>query len=92
MLDANGIELILRKRNKIHVKKVLNKVDLITLRDKSSVELLKNMGVNKSVIKVTADAVFSLKFNLLNMNILDKLSEFILKNWQITQNEIIILT
>lgn len=72
MLYANGIGPILRKKNMTHVKKVLNKVDVITLRDKSSLELLKNIGVNKPVITVTADAAFALKFNLSKRNILDK--------------------
>lgn len=39
---------------------VLNKVDLITLRDSRSKEILKSIGVNKPPIYVTADAAFTM--------------------------------
>jgi colanic acid/amylovoran biosynthesis protein len=39
---------------------VLNKVDLITLRDNKSKEILQSMGVNKPPIYVTFDAAFAM--------------------------------
>lgn len=39
---------------------VLNKVDLITLRDSRSKEILKSIGVNRPPIYVTADAAFTM--------------------------------
>ena len=39
---------------------VLNKVDLITLRDRKSLKILKSAGINKPPIHVTADAAFTM--------------------------------
>lgn len=61
MLYANGIGPITKSINAKKASKVLNKVDVITLRDEESAELLKNIGVNKPYIEVTADPAFSLK-------------------------------
>ena len=72
MLYANGIGPVLKKNNMAHVKKILNRVDLITLRDKNSFEILKKIGVEKPVITVTADAVFGLNFDFNKRNVLEK--------------------
>jgi polysaccharide pyruvyl transferase WcaK-like protein len=40
--------------------KILNRVDVITLRDDNSDEELKSLGVTKPVIKITADPVFTI--------------------------------
>ena len=71
MFYANGIGPIIRKKNIAHVKKVLNHVDLITLRDKNSFEILKKIGIEKPVITVTADAVFGLDFDFSKRDVLD---------------------
>ncbi len=60
MLLANGIGPIEKASNIEKVKKVLNKVDLITLREPASLEELKNFGVDKPQILVTADPAFNL--------------------------------
>ncbi len=61
MLYANGIGPITKNANAKKAAKVLNTVDVITLRDEESAELLKSLGVNKPYIEVTADPAFSLK-------------------------------
>lgn len=56
---ANGIGPVEKKENQKSVRKNLNKVDMITLRDAESVDELKNMGVVTSPV-LTADPVFTL--------------------------------
>ncbi len=58
MLYANGIGPITNKRNRKKTIKLLNKVDLITVRDADSADLLRKFNISKPVI-VTADDVFS---------------------------------
>lgn len=60
MLYANGIGPITRETNHKKIEKVLNSVDLITLREPSSLEELKNFNVTKPKIIVTADPAFNL--------------------------------
>jgi polysaccharide pyruvyl transferase CsaB len=60
MVYANGIGPIDRKINRFFTKKILNKVDLITLRDKGSREYVESLGVKNKNIHVTADPVFTL--------------------------------
>ena len=61
MLYGNGIGPINKKSNRKSAAKVLNRVDAITLRDWESLELLKEMGVTKPVVKVTADPALGLE-------------------------------
>jgi polysaccharide pyruvyl transferase WcaK-like protein len=42
------------------VRNALNKVDLITLRDRDSLSVLRHMGIDSPEIHVTADAAFAL--------------------------------
>ena len=60
MLYANGIGPITNGANHSKIMKVLNNVDLITLREPSSLEELKNFNVTKPKILVTADPAFNL--------------------------------
>lgn len=55
---ANGIGPIRKSFNRKLTKRVLNKVNLITLRDQTSYNFIKSIGVNLSNAKVTADPVF----------------------------------
>jgi len=57
---ANGIGPINKKLNRTLTRKVLNKVDLITLRDFNSKKTLEEIGVNNEMI-VTSDPVFTLE-------------------------------
>jgi len=56
---ANGIGPVTKPENRIKVSEILNKADMITLRDKESVEELKNMNVTAPT-KLTSDPVFTL--------------------------------
>ena len=60
MLYANGIGPITKKRNRKLASKILNNVDLITLRDDKSDEELKNLGVTNPKIIITADPAFTI--------------------------------
>lgn len=58
VIYANSFGPLNYKSSRKKVKKLLDKCDLITLRDTSSFELLKELGVSSNYI-VTADPVFS---------------------------------
>jgi len=60
MLYANGIGP-LREEHRKMTADILNKVDMITLRDENSLEELKNLGVDKPKIILTADPAFNLE-------------------------------
>jgi len=60
MLYANGIGPVFKKANRRRAAKVLNSVDLITLREDDSALELKNMGVGVPKILVTADPAFAI--------------------------------
>ncbi|MBR0277039.1 MAG: polysaccharide pyruvyl transferase family protein, partial [Clostridia bacterium] len=60
MIYANGIGPLTSKANRRDCKALLNKVNIITLRDDDSFEELNKLGIDNK-IKVTADPAFSLK-------------------------------
>lgn len=60
MLYANGIGPIEGKKDERLTARILNKVDLITLRDDKSDEELKRLGVTKPEIIITADPAFTI--------------------------------
>ncbi len=60
MLYGNGIGPIGKTLNKKLAAKVLNTVDVITLRDYESLQLLETLGVTAPKIKITADPALSL--------------------------------
>ena len=60
MLYANGVGPVRREKNYTCIEKVLNRVDLITLREPSSLEELRKFGVTRPEIRITADPVFTL--------------------------------
>ena len=62
MLYANGIGPIKKENFKI-TKRILNKIDLITLREELSLAELKKIGVDKPQIIVTADSVFGIDYD-----------------------------
>lgn len=61
MVYANGIGPVSAKANRRRVKKVLNQVDIITLREQQSLEELRAMGVANKNVEVTADPAFALE-------------------------------
>ena len=60
VLYANGIGPVEKRRNRKRVKRAIDRVDLVTLRDRASAEELREMGVTNPNIHVTADPVFCL--------------------------------
>ena len=64
MLYANGIGPIIKRGNRHLAAKILNKADIITLRDDKSDIELKNLGVTKPFIEITADPAFTLDTDL----------------------------
>ena len=60
MVYANGVGPINCKMNRIWARRILNKVDLITLRDEDSRRFLDELEVENENIYVTADPVFTL--------------------------------
>ncbi len=67
MLYSNGIGPVHKTHNKKLIRFVVNKVDLITLRDQFSKEELEKIGVTKA-IHVTADPAFSLDSQEINVD------------------------
>ncbi len=59
MLYANGIGPVNKEKNRKKVAEILNKVDIITLRDEKSLDEIKNMGVEVKT-QVTADPALSM--------------------------------
>ncbi len=64
MLYANGIGPIVKKRNRYLAGKILNKADIITLRDDKSDIELKSLGVTKPRVVITADPAFTIDTNV----------------------------
>lgn len=60
MVYANGVGPINGKMNRVWTRRILNKVDLITLRDEDSKRFLDELKVENENIYVTADPVFTL--------------------------------
>ncbi len=60
MLYANGIGPIRKRADRRLTARILNRVDLITLRDDKSDEELKKLGVTKPEIIITADPAFTI--------------------------------
>lgn len=58
ILYANGIGPVTRPRNRRIMRRVLERVDVITLREQDSLDELRRMGVTNSRMSVTADPVF----------------------------------
>ena len=59
MLYANGIGPVVKKSNRWLASRILNRTDVITLRDDNSDIELKKMGVSRPEIRITADPVFT---------------------------------
>lgn len=61
MLYANGIGPINKEGNRVSVQKALNGVEVITLREETSKEELKQLGISEDKIMVTADPALSIR-------------------------------
>jgi polysaccharide pyruvyl transferase CsaB len=73
---AQGVGPVKKRFNKKIIKLVLNKVNLIIVRDEKSSRLLQELGIKKELISVCADSSFLLKK--------EKLPEEIIKKYQLT--------
>ena len=60
MLYANGIGPVRKPANRRRVKRVVERAALVTLRDRGSARELREMGVQRPDLYVTADPVFNL--------------------------------
>ena len=60
MLYANGIGPVERRSNRRRVRRAVEKADLVTLRDHNSAGELRQMGVKREDLRVTADPVFTM--------------------------------
>lgn len=61
ILYANGIGPIKKKFNRFLTSKIVDQVDIITLRDEESKYELEKLGITKPKIEITADPVFTLE-------------------------------
>lgn len=71
MLYANGIGPLNSFKNIEITSEILNKVELVTLRDENSVSALAQIGVTEPEIHLTADPAFLLEANDKGAEILD---------------------
>jgi len=60
ILISHGVGPIIRKKNKKRVKRILNKVEGISVRDEKSYELLKTIGVDMERVYLSSDPVVSM--------------------------------
>lgn len=60
MLYSNGIGPLEKEKNVAKTKKILDKVDLITLRDECSYDTLRDIGITNENVKITADPALNL--------------------------------
>jgi len=68
MLYANGIGPLQRKLSIRIAGRILNKTDVITVREPNSYKMLQEIGVNKPYISITADPVMGLELPLKEIN------------------------
>ena len=60
MFYANGIGPLKKSLNRLLTKKIINKVDIITLREELSYDELKHLEISKPRILLTADAALTI--------------------------------
>lgn len=72
ILYANGIGPITKSLNRMLVRKIVNKMDLITLRERLSKYELDRLGIVNPEIHITSDPVFNLEVTSRNIDNLFK--------------------
>jgi polysaccharide pyruvyl transferase CsaB len=60
MLYSNGIGAIDKKANRLITSRIVNKVDVITLREEKSLKEIESLKITKPQVFVTADPAFTL--------------------------------
>lgn len=89
MIYGNGIGPLNRGINKYFSSKILNLVEVITLREKFSLSTLKEIKVNKPKIEISSDPAFLMNLKTSkakirefeNIDSEDKLVGFCIRNW-----------
>ncbi len=61
VLYAQGIGPITKRINRLIARRIINKVDLVTVRDVDSYKELLSLGIKKPPVHVTVDPAFSLR-------------------------------
>ncbi|GFI62440.1 putative glycosyltransferase EpsD [Clostridiales bacterium] len=61
MLYANGIGPVSKEQNRKTVRRIVNRADIITLREEDSLKELQSMGIKNKNLYVTADPVFTME-------------------------------
>ena len=61
MIYSNGIGPVRKKSNRRRVRRAVSRADIVTLRDASSLDELRAMGVARNDMRVTADPVFTMR-------------------------------
>jgi len=61
MLYSNGIGAVTKKMNRMITSMIINKADVITLREETSLKEIENLRVHNPKIIVTADPAFTLQ-------------------------------
>lgn len=61
MLYSNGIGAISKKINRMITSRIINKADIITLREKISLKEIESLKITKPEVLVTADPAFTLQ-------------------------------
>ena len=72
MLYAQGIGPINTSQGKSLMKWLVNKADLVTVRDEASKKLLEELGINRPEIKETVDAVLGIDKRKINSQLGEK--------------------
>ncbi len=60
MLYSNGVGPINREKNRVRTQKLLNRADVITVRDRRSAVYMNSIGVKNPNVTLTADETFTL--------------------------------
>lgn len=60
MLYSNGIGAVDKKANRLITSRIINKVDVITLREEKSLKEIESLSITKPQVFVTADPAFTL--------------------------------
>lgn len=83
---AQGIGPVQKVTGRYLLRRVVNQVDLITVRDEESAQVLKEMGVNRPAIYVTADPVLGLTDEVLNEELNLALVKDVLDKYHLDQS------
>lgn len=60
MLYSNGIGAVSKKLNRLITSRIINKADIITLRETISLKEIESLDINKPEVLITADPAFTL--------------------------------